>query len=110
MWSAARITRANGKSVANPLFEFVPRGAKVKVQRAVVETGSCNSCHDPFKAHGGTRREVGTCALCHTPQLTDPESGESLDFKVFVHKIHRGKLLPSVKEGKPYFTLAPVSG
>ena len=100
------ISRENGKFVANPIFEFVPSGAKVKVQRAVVETASCNTCHDPLKAHGGTRRDVGACALCHTSQLTDPESGESLDFKVFVHKIHRGKLLPSVIEGKPFFTIS----
>ena len=92
----------NGKYVANPLFEFVPVGAQVKVQRSVVETASCNSCHDPLQAHGGTV-EAGTCVLCHTQQLNDPESGESLDFKVFIHKIHRGKLLPSVKGGKPYF-------
>ncbi len=103
------LTRENGKYVANPLFEFVPSGAKVKVQRSVVATASCNSCHDPLQAHGGARREVGTCVLCHTPQLIDPESGESLDFKVFVHKIHRGKLLASVREGKPFFTVARKS-
>ena len=50
---------------------------------------------------------MGYCALCHTSQLTDPESGENLEFKVFVHKIHRGKLLPSVKGGKPYFMVGP---
>ena len=99
------LTRENGKHVAHLLFEFVPSGAKVKVQRSVVETASCNSCHDPLQAHGGARRELGTCVLCHTPQLIDPESGESLDFKVFVHKIHRGKLLPGVKEGKPYIVV-----
>jgi len=38
--------------------------------------------------------------------LTDPETGENLDFKYLVHKIHRGKYLPSVKAGKPYFTVA----
>jgi OmcA/MtrC family decaheme c-type cytochrome len=99
------VSRAQGRYVANPLFEFVPTGAKVKAQRAVIETASCNNCHDPLKYHGGTRREAGYCALCHTSQLTDPESGENLDFKVFVHKIHRGKLLPSVKTGKPYFMI-----
>jgi len=77
----------------------------VSVERALVESASCNNCHDPLKAHAGTRREVGYCALCHTPQLTDPETGESLDFKVFVHKIHRGKMLPSVRGGKPYFVV-----
>jgi OmcA/MtrC family decaheme c-type cytochrome len=97
------LTRDKGRFVANPLFEFVPSGGKVKAQRAVVETATCNNCHDPLKYHGGTTRTVGYCALCHTSQLTDPESGENLEFKVFVHKIHRGKLLPSVKGGKPYF-------
>jgi len=93
----------DGKEFANFIYEFVPAGGKVRVERAVVESASCNNCHDPLKAHAGTRREVGYCALCHTPQLTDPETGESLDFKVFVHKIHRGKMLPSVRGGKPYF-------
>jgi len=44
------ITRDNGKFVANPIFEFIPSGAKVRVRRSVVETGSCNNCHDPLKA------------------------------------------------------------
>ena len=47
------ISRDNGKFVANPVFEFVPSGAKVRVQRSVVETASCNNCHDPLKAHDG---------------------------------------------------------
>ncbi|HEY1234593.1 MAG TPA: OmcA/MtrC family decaheme c-type cytochrome, partial [Candidatus Binatia bacterium] len=97
------LTRDKAHFVANPFFEFVPSGGKVKVQREVVETATCNNCHDPLKYHGGTRRAVGYCALCHTSQLIDPETGESLEFKVLVHKIHRGKLLPSVKEGRPLF-------
>jgi OmcA/MtrC family decaheme c-type cytochrome len=99
----AELTRENGRYVANPLFEFVPNGGKVKVQRSVVETATCNNCHDPLKYHEGSRREAGYCALCHTSQLRDPESGESLEFKVFVHRIHRGKLLPSVRAGRPFF-------
>jgi hypothetical protein len=65
------LTRDKGKFVANPLFEFVPSGGKVKTQRAVVETASCNNCHDPLKHHGGAKREAGYCALCHTP-LSSP--------------------------------------
>ena len=99
------IARENGKFVANPVFEFVPSGKKVKTRRSVVDTASCNNCHDPLKAHDGARREIGTCVLCHTGQLIDPESGESLDFKIFVHKIHRGKLLPTVKDGKSYIVV-----
>ena len=77
------MTRESGKYVANPLYEFVPSGAKVKAQRAVVETATCNNCHDPLKYHGGTRQAAGYCALCHTSQLADPESGESFRVQGF---------------------------
>ena len=41
--------------------------------------------------------------MCHQPQTTDPNTGESLDMKVFIHKIHMGSSLPSVKYGAlPY--------
>ena len=99
------MTRDNRRYAANPLYEFVPAGGRVQLRRDLAETASCNNCHDPLKAHGGSAREVGYCALCHTVQLTDPESGESLDFKSFVHKIHRGKYLPSVKSGRPYYVV-----
>ena len=49
-------------------------GANVKVQRSVVETATCNNCHDPLKAHGGTRREVG--GLRALPHRTVNRSGE----------------------------------
>ncbi len=99
------MTRDNRRFAADPLFEFVPAGGKVTMKRDLLETASCNKCHDPMRAHRGTAREVGYCALCHTSQLIDPETGESLDFKYFVHKLHRGKLLPSVRAGQPYFTI-----
>lgn len=99
------LTRGTRRYVANPLFEFVPAGGKVERRRALPTTAMCNSCHDPLRAHGGVTREVGYCALCHTGQLADAETGENLDLKFFLHKIHRGKYLPSVKEGKPYITV-----
>jgi OmcA/MtrC family decaheme c-type cytochrome len=96
------LTRGNRLYAANPLFEFIPAGGKVQTRREIVEAASCNSCHDPMRWHGGAARVTGYCALCHTSQLSDPETGENLDFKYFVHKLHRGKYLPSVAAGKPY--------
>ena len=80
------MTRASRKFAANPLFEFIPSGGKVPVRRNLAETASCNSCHDPMRAHRGTAREIGYCALCHTAQLTDPETGENLDLKYFLDR------------------------
>jgi OmcA/MtrC family decaheme c-type cytochrome len=99
------MTRGERRWAANPLYEFVPAGGKVQVRWELAETASCNTCHDPMRAHRGAARETGYCALCHTSQLSDPETGENLDFKYFIHKLHRGKYLPSVKGGKPYITV-----
>jgi OmcA/MtrC family decaheme c-type cytochrome len=82
--------------VANATLDFVPSGARVTQVRDVVETANCNQCHDPLGVHGGARREVRLCILCHNPSNTDPNTGNSLDFKIFIHKIHMGANLPSV--------------
>ena len=85
--------------VANPIFDFVPAGGPVTTVREDTTTAQCNACHDPLALHGGGRREVRLCQLCHTDQAVDPDTGNAIDFKVMVHKIHRGKELPSVDEG-----------
>lgn len=96
-----------GTSYANDVFTFVPNGSAVINTHAVVATQSCNRCHDPLAAHGGARRIVPLCIMCHNPggngvQTVDPDTGNSIDFKVMVHKIHMGANLPSVKAGTPY--------
>src|SRR5262249_30020804 len=89
--------------VANAVHDFVPSGAAVTVQRDVVETTGCNGCHDPLSAHGGDRREVRLCVLCHSPQSNDgADPPTTVDFKVMVHKIHMGADLPSVSTGGKY--------
>ena len=91
-----------GTQYDNDEFSFVPNGSPVTVVRDVVRTESCDRCHDPLSAHGGARRETQLCILCHQPQTTDPDTGNTVDFKVMIHKIHMGSSLPSVKAGKPY--------
>jgi len=90
-------------TVANDVFSFVPSGGAVKTTREVVSTTACNNCHNPLALHGGVRRETGLCVTCHTDQTTDPETGNTVDFKVMVHRLHSGTRLPSVSVGKkPY--------
>ncbi|MBI2853139.1 MAG: OmcA/MtrC family decaheme c-type cytochrome [Chloroflexi bacterium] len=92
------------KYVSNPTFDFVPAGGEVKVTRQLVATENCQQCHDPVvPGHGSTRIETKLCVTCHTPQNIDAESGNIVDLKVMVHKIHRGANLPSVRAGNPYY-------
>jgi OmcA/MtrC family decaheme c-type cytochrome len=87
-----------GKSlVANPIYDWVPAGGAVTTTRHVVVTNDCNVCHGTLAVHGGGRREVRLCQLCHTDQNIDPDTGNTVDFKVLIHKIHHGKDLPSIQ-------------
>jgi OmcA/MtrC family decaheme c-type cytochrome len=87
---------------ATTVYSFVPNGAKVTKVRDVIRTASCNTCHDQLSEHGGSRRDVALCVMCHTPQTVDSNTGLPADFKVFIHKLHSGSSLPSVVAGKPY--------
>lgn len=91
-----------GTNYASSIFNFTPNGSPVTLVHDVIRTGSCNRCHDQLSAHGGSRRGIEMCVLCHTPQTTDPDSGNTLNLPVMVHKIHMGAELPSVQAGKPY--------
>ncbi len=87
---------------ASATFNFLPNGSKVTRIRDVVATATCDSCHDQLSFHGGARRGVAMCVMCHTPQMVDPATGNPVDFKVFIHKLHLGASLPSVLAGTPY--------
>ncbi|MFQ5738196.1 MAG: OmcA/MtrC family decaheme c-type cytochrome [Acidobacteriota bacterium] len=90
------------RQVANTVVNFLPSGGEVNKVRDVVSTQACNQCHDPLEAHGGFRRQVALCVLCHNPGQIDPDTGESVDFPVLIHRIHRGGDLPSVQAGQPF--------
>lgn len=98
-----QMTRGAREYAVNPVYQFVPAGGNAAVTRSIVVTQACNQCHDPLAIHGGSRRDVGFCDLCHAPQNVEANSGNSVDLKVFIHKVHRGANLPSVVAGKPYF-------
>jgi OmcA/MtrC family decaheme c-type cytochrome len=87
---------------ATTVYNFVPNGTKVSHVNDQIETASCNNCHDQLSAHGGSRRGLTMCVLCHNPGNFDPNDGKSLDAKVFFHKLHMGASLPSVVAGGAY--------
>jgi OmcA/MtrC family decaheme c-type cytochrome len=99
-----------GTNYASTTFNFVPNGAKVTKTHEMIKTASCNTCHDQLSAHGGSRRGIEMCVLCHTPQTVDANSGATMDAKVFFHKIHMGADLPSVKAGTPYIPVVNQFG
>jgi OmcA/MtrC family decaheme c-type cytochrome len=90
-----------GTNYASATFNFVPNGAAVTKVHEIIKTASCNTCHDQLSWHGGRRRGVEMCVLCHTQQNVDTTTGGSLDLKVIIHEMHMGKNLPSVVGGSP---------
>jgi OmcA/MtrC family decaheme c-type cytochrome len=91
-----------GTNYASNTFTWIPAGGTPTNNRDVIRTASCNKCHDSLSFHGGSRLGIDLCIMCHQPQTTDPNTGNTLDMKVMAHKIHMGSQLPSVIAGKPY--------
>ncbi|MCB1677844.1 MAG: OmcA/MtrC family decaheme c-type cytochrome [Halioglobus sp.] len=89
---------------ANPSYDWVPASGATEgiFTLDIAATANCNRCHDPLAIHGGGRREVAYCVTCHNPGSTDANSGNTVDMKVMIHKIHRGAGLPSVRAGGAY--------
>jgi OmcA/MtrC family decaheme c-type cytochrome len=80
----------------NAAYDFVPSGGAV-LGREIVRTGKCNECHNQLAVHGGTRVETKLCVTCHNPgSWVAGNPNTPVDFKVMIHKIHRGEELPSV--------------
>lgn len=96
----------HGEPVANPIYDFQPstglRPADGIESRSIATVASCNECHHKLALHGGARIEVEYCVTCHNPGSVDPNSGNTIDMKVMIHKIHRGEDLPSVMAGGEY--------
>src|SRR6185436_14173375 len=111
------------EAAVNPVVTFTVDDSAPLVRREVVDNQLCGSCHGEFSkdfsVHGGSRNQVEYCVLCHNPNATDDArrkrdpaavaAGEltaTIDFKVLIHKIHRGEDL----EQKPYVVYGFGSG
>ena len=92
-------------NVSNAIYDFVPKNQDATPDtRSIVDNVSCSQCHEPFRFHG-TRVAIKYCVTCHNPgteYLNDDGALATVDFKVMVHKIHRGANLPEVQDGGTY--------
>ena len=94
-----------GTNYVSTTYDFVPAGGKVASTREVIKNASCNQCHDDLAFHGGSRRGIELCIMCHTPQTSDPDTGNTVDMPVMAHAIHMGSQLPNIAAGKPYYQI-----
>jgi OmcA/MtrC family decaheme c-type cytochrome len=103
------------EAAVNPVVTFSVDDSEAEVRRMVVADDNCAVCHGElskdFSIHGNLRNQTEYCVLCHNPEQSDfsrrrrdPEAVSAaspvatIDFKVLIHKIHRGDNL----EQKPY--------
>lgn len=103
------------EAAVNPVVTFTVDDTPALVRRVVVDDQNCGNCHGEFSKdfsiHGGLRNQVEYCVLCHNSTQSDVArrrrdpaavaAGEltaPIDFKVLIHKVHRGEDL----EQKPY--------
>jgi OmcA/MtrC family decaheme c-type cytochrome len=79
----------NKRYYANVEHDFRPDGAAVTAKwDKVRDAASCLNCHDPLGLHGGSRRDVKLCVMCHSTQTSDPDTGNSVNMAEMVHRIH----------------------
>lgn len=77
----------------NAVFTWVPAtGGPVASGREIVDNDTCNACHDNLSFHGGVRFDLQYCAMCHESYSFDAQTGNTIDLKVMIHKIHRDTL------------------
>ncbi|MBI3847038.1 MAG: hypothetical protein HY292_20625 [Planctomycetes bacterium] len=86
------------RDAGNLTADFVVGGGTTITSRDVVGQANCNAGHRDLRAHGGSRKEVKLCVLCHTSGALDRNvPPTSIDFRVMIHRIHDGEHLPSVQ-------------
>ncbi len=97
------------RDAVNPFVYAAVTDTAAVPRRQVVELAKCNSCHGELAEHGGSRRDPNYCVFCHHPNNTNDDRAPrfevnadgtpfahvapSVDFKVMIHKIHRGEEL-----------------
>ena len=84
----------------NPVTYMALDGGNPAARRQLVDREKCNACHKNLALHGTIRQNTEYCVLCHNPMATDevrrPAEAmppTSINFRVLIHRIHRGEEL-----------------
>jgi OmcA/MtrC family decaheme c-type cytochrome len=72
---------------ADGVEQLVPSGGEVVDIREIVTDEACAQCHDNLQLHG-RRHSVGLCIMCHVEGVLDPDTGNTVDMREMIHKIH----------------------
>lgn len=75
----------------NAPLDFLPTGGAPIFTRLIVDSDTCNACHDNLEFHGEARFDVEYCVQCHNPNSIDGDTGNTVDFKRLIHNIHSGR-------------------
>lgn len=98
-----------GAAGTSATFDFVPAVGPPQVRDTVLDQ-NCDGCHGRLAAHEGYRSGVRLCLTCHTFQNADPDTTDPaamspatpatdpnpLELGRLVHRIHRGRNLPTL--------------
>jgi OmcA/MtrC family decaheme c-type cytochrome len=117
-----------GTVLTTSTHDFVPDHSPLRGRELVVDA-ACKTCHGLVRAHGNSRIGTKICVTCHTyqhgdGQTVDPAAPASataatdpnpLEMGRLVHRIHRGKNLPTLYVAssaaaapQPYGEVQPV--
>ncbi len=94
-------------AIPNDVSYFAVTDSAPVPRRTVVTTEQCSACHgvfsQDFSVHGNNRNSTVYCPMCHNPSNDTlsrqlPPIGVTattspIDFKIMIHKIHRGENL-----------------
>ncbi|HSN90925.1 MAG TPA: hypothetical protein VLS93_06830, partial [Anaeromyxobacteraceae bacterium] len=119
--AAVYLSAAEGTARTNATFDFRPAGGSPAPRDTVLDA-NCNRCHGTLRAHGGRRVGVKICLTCHTWQNSDPDTIDPaapdgataatnpnpLELGRLVHRIHRGKNLPTLYQAAPGGSAVPA--
>ena len=113
VWGSRTLTLAqNGetnsyRSTSPPAtVDFLVGPATTLTPVAIISSAAtCGNCHTDVFGHGGGRRGVDTCLLCHGSAGSEDRPryvaaaapatpGATIEFRNMLHKIHRGSDLP----------------